>query len=73
MNSFPLKQYRDNISDDIDFSSAKFVWIPQGVACQEAELGVSNLMKEILSFIKDAQENETRLKSWKVCKYYSIN
>ena len=69
IDAFPRKLCPIDISSDssIDFSNAKFIWIPQGVACREAEVGVTGLMREILGFIQDTQQCDVELKPWKVC------
>lgn len=66
IEAFPQELCNKNISASIDFSHAKLVWIPQGVACQEAELGVTSLMKEILKFINETEKFEVGSKPWKV-------
>ena len=42
-------------------------WIPQGVAMPEAEMGVSELVDELLDFIRAVSRDLKVYRRWKVC------
>jgi hypothetical protein len=42
-------------------------WIPQGAAMPEAEMGVSELVDELLDFIHAVPRDSGVYRRWKVC------